>query len=88
MACETALWAHANLLECVLLGLTCAFGDEVCGLVHTRNHLVLVFEGGKFRSDDAEDDVLVLGEVCKRLEAAGARGVVFEVVSVNIQVLR
>jgi hypothetical protein len=34
-------------------------------------------------ADDADDDVLVLGEVLEGLEAAGALGVVFEVEGVD-----
>jgi hypothetical protein len=74
-------------LQGIFLGLASSLGDKVGSLVDTSNHLVLVFEFREFRGDDAEDDVLVLGQVGKRLETASARSVVFEIVCVYIKVL-
>lgn len=85
---ESTLWRDTNTLEGVLSALVVALSDEVGSLVDAINHGLLVLELGELRGDDAEDDVLVLGEVLKGLEAASAGGVVLEVVGVDVEVLK
>lgn len=62
-------------MQGLLTALLGAFGHVVGGLVDTLNHVLLVFQLGEFGSDDAKDDVLVLGQELEWLEAARSRGV-------------
>lgn len=87
MRCKPTLRTDTALLKCVLARLPSALGDPIGSLVDASNHLVLVLESRKFRRHNAENNVLVLGEVGERLEAAGAGGIVFKVVCVYIEVL-
>lgn len=81
MASEATLRRNGQPLQRLLPTLLAAFSDVVGGFVDAVDHLLLVLELGKFGGHDADDDVLVVGEVLEGLEAAGARGVVFEVVA-------
>lgn len=67
--------------------LTGSLGNEIGSLVDASNHIILVLELGELGGDDTEDDILVLWELGERLETAGTGSVVFEVVSVYVQVL-
>jgi hypothetical protein len=87
MASKAALWAHADLAQSLLLADAIALSNEVGGLHDAGNHLVGVLKSRELGSDDAENDVLVAWEMLERLEAAGARGVIFEVVGVYVKVL-
>ena len=87
MGREAALRADATLLDGIFTRLAGALGDPIGGLVNTGDHLVFVFELGELGGDDAEDDVLVLGEVFERFKASGAWGVVLEIVGVYVEIL-
>lgn len=84
---KPTLRAHAALLNGVLARLASALCDPVGSLVDASDHLLLAFKLRELRCDDTKYDVLVLGEVSKRLEATGTRRIVFEVVGVDIEVL-
>lgn len=88
MAGKSALRADTNALESFFSALAVALGNKVGGLVHPVDHFLLVLELGELGGDHTEDYVLVLGEVLQGLEAAGTGSVVFEVVGVDVQVLR
>lgn len=60
-------------------------GHHVRSRVHPCLHLLLILELGELARQDAQDDVFVLRQVHQRLEAAGARRVVLEVVRVDVQ---
>lgn len=67
--------------------LASALGDPVGSLVDSRNHLVLVLELGKLGGDHTEHHVLVLGQLCKWLEASGTFGIILEVIRIYVEVL-
>jgi len=46
-------------------------------------HLVYVLKLWELRRDDADDDVLVLGKISRRLETSSTRGVILEVTSAH-----
>ena len=50
-------------------------------------HLLQILQRRKFTRNDAQNHILVFRERLQRFEAAGARGVVFEVVRVDVEVL-
>jgi hypothetical protein len=85
--CKPALRADTALLDSILARLPGALCNPISSLIDTSDHLILVLELGELRSDDAENNVLVLGQVRERLEASGAGCVVFEIVGVDVQVL-
>jgi hypothetical protein len=86
--CETALGTNTTLLDRIFSRLSSTLCDPVGSLVDASNHLVLVLESGELGGDYTKNDVLVLGEVGKGLEATSARRVILEVVSVNVKVLQ
>lgn len=85
MGTKPTLRAHTNPLERLLGRLTTPLGHPLGGAQHALLHLLLVLELRELGADDADDDVLVLGEVLQGLEAAGALGVVFEVEGVDVE---
>ena len=86
MSTETALGTNSHSLKCLLLTLAHALSNPVRRAQDSLLHLLLVLQLGKLGADNADDDVLVLGEELQRLEAAGTLGVVLEVESVHVQV--
>jgi hypothetical protein len=86
--CKTTLRADAALLDRILSRLSSALCNPVGGLVNTGNHLILVFKSGEFGGDHTKNDILVLREVGKRLEATSASRVVLKVVGVDVKVLQ
>lgn len=84
---ETTLGANTNLVESLLDGDVVALGNDLGSVDDAGLHLFLVFHGGELGGDNAQDDVLVGGEVLEGLEAAGALGVVLQVVGVHVQLL-
>lgn len=83
---ESALWAHGNLLEGLLLGLTSALGDELSSLVDALLHLLLVLELAELSGNDTDNNVLVLRQELEGFEAAGTLSVVLQVEGVDVQV--
>ncbi len=77
MACEPALRAHADSLQCLLPCLAGALSHEVGGLEDALTHHLQVLQFGELARDDAEDHVLVRWQLRERLEPAGSIGVVF-----------
>ena len=75
---EAALGADANVLESLLKAAALAVGDDLGGVEDSVLDDLGVLELGLLGGDDAEDDVLVLGEEAEGLEAAGAGVVVLE----------
>lgn len=84
---ETTLRADTDLVESLLEGNVVTLSDELGGIDNALLHLLLVLHGGELASHDAEDDVLVAGQVLEGLEAAGALGVVLQVVGVDVELL-
>ena len=52
-----------------------------------NHHFMLVLELGELGGDNAKDNILVPRKVGERLKATGTRGVVLEVVCVDVEVL-
>lgn len=75
---EAALGADADVLESLLKAAALAVGDDFGGVEDSVLDDLGVLELGLLGGDDAEDDVLVLGEEAEGLEAAGAGVVVLE----------
>ena len=84
---ETTLGADTDLVESLLDGDVVALGDDLGGVDNAGLHLFLVFHGGELGGDNAQDNVLVGGEVLEGLEATGTLGVVLQVVGVHVQLL-
>jgi len=84
---KATLRADTDLLERRLAIDTVALCDEIRGLVHALDHVGFVLQLWELGRHDTEDDILVRGQLLEGLETAGARGVVFEVVSVDVEVL-
>lgn len=85
MRAEAALRAHAHPLERLLRRLAAALGHPLGRAQHALLHLLLVLELWQLGADNADNDVLALGQVLQGLEPAGALGVVLEVEGVDIQ---
>lgn len=85
---KPTLRANTNLLQSLLSSDTVALGDELSGLVHPLLHLLLVLQLGELAGHHSQDHVLVFGELLERLEASSARGVVLEVVGVDVEFLK
>jgi hypothetical protein len=62
-------------------------GDDLGRINNTLLHLLLVLHGSELAGHNAENDLLVRGQVLEGLEAAGALGVVLKVVSVHVELL-
>src|SRR5689334_15384426 len=72
---EAALWRQAKLIE----------GDVARRLVDAALDLVLLLQRAALRGDEAEHQLLLaLGKESQRLEAAGAIGVVFKEIAVDL----
>lgn len=84
---KATLRANTNLIKRLLQGNPVTLSNELSGIIDALLHLLLVLELGELGGHDTEDDVLVAGQLLERLEAAGARGVVFEVVGVDVEFL-
>ena len=84
---KATLGADTDLVQSSIERDVVTLSDELGSINDALLHLFLVFELGELASDDTEDDVLVRGKELEGLEAAGARGVVFEVVGVHVQLL-
>ena len=87
MRTEATLRTHTNPLERLLDRLPTALGHPLRRAQDALLHFLLVLELRELGADNADDDVLVLGEVLQGLEATGAGGVVFEVEGVDSKVL-
>lgn len=87
MGAEAALGAHIHSLESLLTSLASSLGHPLGGREDALLHLLLVLELGQLGADDADDDVLVLGEVLQGLEAARPLVVILQVEGVDVQVL-
>lgn len=87
MRSKATLRADTNLVKGSLEGSVVTLGDELGRIDDTLLHLLLVLHGGELAGHNAEDDVLVRGKVLEGLEAAGALGVVLEVVGVHVEFL-
>src|SRR5947209_2991814 len=85
---KTTLRTNTTLLDCIFMRLTSALGDPIGGLIDASDHFILILELREFRGDDAENDVLVLWKMGQRLETTCTRRVVFEIVCVDIEVLK
>src|SRR5262249_59338903 len=73
--CETALRREAELIE----------RRKLRRLLDAPLDIVLLFERAALRGDEAKHDALLaLGQKSQRFEAAGALGVVFEKIAVEI----
>lgn len=75
---EAALGADADALHGLGLGDALALGDDGGGLLDAVADELGGLELGLLGGDNAEDDVLALGEMAEGLEAAGAGVVVLE----------
>jgi hypothetical protein len=84
---KSALRAHTDGIQGLFPRLTATLGNEVCGLVDPRNHIIFVLKFREFGSYNAEDDVLVLWEVGEGFETASTGCVVFKVICIDIEVL-
>src|SRR5687767_5558653 len=85
MRTKPTLRAHTNPLERLLRSLTTALSHPLRRADHPLLHVLLVLQLRELSADDADDDVLVLGEVLEGLKTAGALGVVFEVEGVDVE---
>lgn len=83
MRTKPALRAHTNPLQRLLRRLPAPLGNPLRSAENPLLHIIFILELGELGADDADDDVLVLGEVLEGLEAARALGVVFEVEGVH-----
>lgn len=86
MGAESTLRAYSNPLQSLLLSFTRSLGDPIRSVQHTLLHLLLILQLGQLCADNSDDNVLVGGEVLKRLEASGALSVVLEVEGVDVEV--
>lgn len=84
---EPALRAHPDPLQRLLPTLPGSTRHDLRGLVHPLPHLLLILHGGELGRDHPQNDVLVPRHVLERREPARARGVVFEVVGRDVQLL-
>lgn len=84
---KATLRADTDLVEGGFEGDIVALGDELGRINNALLRLLLVLHRGELAGDDAENDVLVRGQVLEGLEAAGALRVVLEVVRVYIELL-
>lgn len=84
---ETTLRADTDLVKGLLEGDVVTLSDELSGINNALLHLLLVLHGGELASDDAENHVLVAGEVLEGLEATGALGVILQVIGVDVELL-
>lgn len=64
-----------------------AFGNVLGSVDDTPLHLLHILELGELAGDDTEYDILMGGKELKRLEATRARGIVFQVVGVHVELL-
>ena len=84
---KPTLRTDTDLLQRSLAIDTITLGNEVRSLVHALNHIGFVLQFWELGRHDTENDVLVRWEFLKWLETACARGVVFEVVGIYVEVL-
>lgn len=87
MRSKATLWADTDLVKGSLEGDIVPLGDELGRIDDALLHLLLVLHSGELAGDDAENDVLVRGQVLEGLEAAGSLRVVLEVVGVHVELL-
>lgn len=64
-----------------------SLGDNPGGVDDSPLHLLLILHRREFAGNHAQNDILVWWKVLQWLEAAGALGVVLEIVRVDIQFL-
>ena len=87
MSAEPALRTDADLLQCLITGLSSPFRHKFGSAVDAPFHRLLVLQLRELRADDTNDDVLILGQVLERLEAACPFRVVLQVEGVDVKVL-
>lgn len=88
MACKATLRGNTNSVQRLLLGLSGTLRDQLRCLVHPPLHLLLVLQLGELAGEQTQNDVLALGEVLERLKATSTGSVVFQVVGVNVQLVK
>lgn len=84
---KATLRADTDLVEGDFEGDIVPLSDKLGRIDNALLHLLLVLQRGELAGDDAENDVLVRGQVLEGLEATCALGVVLEVVGVHVELL-
>jgi hypothetical protein len=87
MTGDSALWADAQSLQCLLLRLARSLRDKFGSFVDSLDEVFLLLELGELGADETENRTLVLGQVSEGFEASSAFGVVFEVVAVDVELV-
>lgn len=84
---KSTLRTNTNLVKGSVERDVVTLSDELGSINNAGLHLLLVLQSGELGSDHTQDDVLVGGQELEGLEAAGAGGIVLEVVGVDVQLL-
>ena len=87
MRSKTTLWANTDLVKRSIEGDVVTLSNKLSSINDPLLHLLLILKLGELASDNTQNDVLVSGQELEGLETTGARGVVLEVVCVDVQLL-
>lgn len=86
MTSKSTLRTNSQPIQRLLVALPRSLTNQLRRLLYLLLHLTDILQLRKFTRDQTQDHILTLRQLLERFETSGSRGVVFKVISVDVQV--